>query len=548
MDPEVLQLLKYCAAVLLGGTLVFFLVRFLTDSASQERAHEQFLNEFQAMGREGPLGARVLEHAGVPVWVEYEHSRAGQSLNCSVDFAGGPVFGVYTKDSTDSFLQKTGLSGAVITGDPEFDKRFKIDSDQLEAAGAFLALPERRRAIAALFEEGCWRINSKNGRLYAKRHISGTGQGKDAGLIQRVLPHMAALAGASPATGGSAPAPVQPGAVPPAAPEGLTFDKYFSYSLRTLPVLFVLLVVFVNLAPQLTGQLFSDTIKLSLPALAVFLLWTGTKLKGKSWFLGAMLWTTALAAAFIPLTFFTVGAMVNRLLDTGQPVTRELRILSKKDESSRHHPSYKLFVSSLDGTGTLALSAGRREYEQAVPGRTLAAVTIRPGKLGYGYIAGVRYTTPPAAPARTSPPERNSAAVPNAADYVARARAAYNNKDYDKAIAYLSQAIQLDPAQLQLYRMRAAPRGLTADYDGVIEDISRFLAGRPGDPDAYSVRGNAWLKLGETGEAIADFTKAIALAPSDPGHYFLRAMAYRESGMRAKEAADMKKYQDLSKK
>jgi tetratricopeptide (TPR) repeat protein len=73
---------------------------------------------------------------------------------------------------------------------------------------------------------------------------------------------------------------------------------------------------------------------------------------------------------------------------------------------------------------------------------------------------------------------------------------AYDNGDYDKALADFNQAIQLDPTYVF----------------------------------AYNNRGNVYLHKGDYDKAIADYDKAIQLDPKYAGAYDNRVKAYKVKG------------------
>jgi tetratricopeptide (TPR) repeat protein len=77
-------------------------------------------------------------------------------------------------------------------------------------------------------------------------------------------------------------------------------------------------------------------------------------------------------------------------------------------------------------------------------------------------------------------------------------------KDYAKAEADLNQAIKLDPKYGPAYRERASVFLAQEKYAAAIEDASAFLRMRPNDEDGLRIRILAYTKIGNHAAANAD--------------------------------------------
>jgi tetratricopeptide (TPR) repeat protein len=128
-------------------------------------------------------------------------------------------------------------------------------------------------------------------------------------------------------------------------------------------------------------------------------------------------------------------------------------------------------------------------------------------------------------------------------------------KDYDRAFADYSYAIELDPAYADAYYNRCILYNLRDDYDRAVSDCSQSvkLGPTPGamtssgaqplgdyrtSSDYYSERGLAYLKKKDYDRAIADFDVAVRLYSKNARAINNRGLAYQAKGDTARADAD----------
>jgi Flp pilus assembly protein TadD len=143
--------------------------------------------------------------------------------------------------------------------------------------------------------------------------------------------------------------------------------------------------------------------------------------------------------------------------------------------------------------------------------------------------------TPQPAPAPVvqpvAPPVNPPAPQPNPATAKASydsGTAYYFKKEYDLAIADLTQAIRLDPNYAGAYRYRGRAYYEKKDYDLAIADFTQAIKLTPNDGYTYNDRGKAYIGKKDYDLAIADLTQAIKLNPNDNNNYYYRGIAYYE--------------------
>ena len=123
--------------------------------------------------------------------------------------------------------------------------------------------------------------------------------------------------------------------------------------------------------------------------------------------------------------------------------------------------------------------------------------------------------------------------------------AALMRHDYERAIAYLTQAIEagdLNRANLALaYHYRGAEYLKTKRYDEAIADLDKAIELDGKLATAYSDRGVAWRRKGDDARAVADYSEAIRLWPNWHGYYLNRGLALAALGRNEEAIADYDK-------
>ena len=104
--------------------------------------------------------------------------------------------------------------------------------------------------------------------------------------------------------------------------------------------------------------------------------------------------------------------------------------------------------------------------------------------------------------------------------------------EYADAAADFTKAIELHPANGNLYRNRALAYLKMGNNESAISDFSNALRLNLDPslvPDTYNDRGVAYLRNKKAADAISDFTKAIQLRPIAE-YYMNRSEAYAALG------------------
>jgi tetratricopeptide (TPR) repeat protein len=114
--------------------------------------------------------------------------------------------------------------------------------------------------------------------------------------------------------------------------------------------------------------------------------------------------------------------------------------------------------------------------------------------------------------------------------YESRARAYFEVRDFDHAIADYSQVIQLNPQDRYAYLCRGNANRYKRSFDQAIADYSEAIRLDPNDGLSYVSRAAAYAQTDDFDRAFIDYARAIELNPSDTRAYLSRGSAYRAKG------------------
>lgn len=115
---------------------------------------------------------------------------------------------------------------------------------------------------------------------------------------------------------------------------------------------------------------------------------------------------------------------------------------------------------------------------------------------------------------------------PEAAAHVDSAKAAFDQGDYDNAIAEDTEALAIDPNYAAAYNSRGDAYLNKAEYDLAIADYDQAIRLYPAEAIFYFGRAVAYYNKGEYKRAIAGYDEAIRRNPRYALAYTYRGLAY----------------------
>lgn len=96
--------------------------------------------------------------------------------------------------------------------------------------------------------------------------------------------------------------------------------------------------------------------------------------------------------------------------------------------------------------------------------------------------------------------------------YMSKGECLYSQKQYDKAIETLDQALKADPKEFsRAYHSRALAKVAKGDISGAIADFSSRVKYEPQAQESFFERATLYSKQGKMTEACADFQKSAQL-------------------------------------
>jgi Flp pilus assembly protein TadD len=146
----------------------------------------------------------------------------------------------------------------------------------------------------------------------------------------------------------------------------------------------------------------------------------------------------------------------------------------------------------------------------------LAAVLALIAGTGVLWFSGhkeraVALSTPTPIPILTPIPTPTPTVEDGANAAFKRGNAAFDKKDYDKAISEYTEAIRLKPDDADFYNNRGLAFRKKSQYDKAISDYTEAIRLKPDDAEAYVNRGYTYDDEKEYDKAISDYTEAIRL-------------------------------------
>ena len=118
-------------------------------------------------------------------------------------------------------------------------------------------------------------------------------------------------------------------------------------------------------------------------------------------------------------------------------------------------------------------------------------------------------------------------------------------KNYDKDIADLTEAIKNNPNDSKLYYKRARVYYELQQYDKAITDLNKAIEINPNDVNAYGGRAANYVELKQYDKSIADYSQVIKINPNDERAYYRRAYSYYQLIQHDKAITDLQKAADL---
>lgn len=303
-------------------------------------------------------------------------------LRLTVAMAVPYSFSVRREGFFDVFCKRVGISAEVQTGEAAFDRDFYITSDDPLSVGACFSVPEVRRSVARLFDAGFSEVSHDAGGITAAWYGFRPDEGKGQDFVRRAAETLVAITKAAPVE-----VPVSPRETGWGAWK--TRRSFFTGAAVFLAAGGLALWVWGELRypPLDVSALFSESLKFSLPLLALFLWCATLHLRGRSASHRSLRDIFLIALFGWPFFVFGVMLFANGALDREEAASHEAVVLKKYTTRSRHGTNYHLQVASWrEGHAAEALRTNRTFYDAIQPETSRLRIRTRPGALGAEWI------------------------------------------------------------------------------------------------------------------------------------------------------------------
>ena len=129
-----------------------------------------------------------------------------------------------------------------------------------------------------------------------------------------------------------------------------------------------------------------------------------------------------------------------------------------------------------------------------------------------------------------------------ASDLRLKAGDALGRNDFESAIKFAGEALELEPQNVDALWMRGVARLKIKDYAKAEADLSEVIKLDPTYGPAYRDRASVFLAQEKYAAAIEDASTFLRMRPSDEDGLRIRILAYTKIGNHAAAKADLREY------
>ncbi len=374
--------------IMIGVILVIFIVITLGVMQTIKRKRRLAAAAKAKDGPEtvGPGSSGESTHEGITYY--YKHFRgtdkAPPYFSITIPCPTAGAFAVKPETKFDRFFKKLGVCVEIDTHDPTFDDAFYITSDTIPFTRSFLEKSENRRSIQALFNLGFNQLKHDGKNLVATWQNFPRRTEMETATMEKAVEQLAV--------------PVRH------LPKITTYEteespawklrRLFAFAfpiLITVTGIVALILTFTTYRPLDPGKMLVNSLKYSLPAFVLFTWFSIHLLKGRSTSHRELIAVFFIVLFGFPAAGFGYSGYLNGALDNNPPAIHDALVIKKYYTKSKSNYSYYARVKSWRETeNTERLGVSHRYYKSLEPGKSVIAVTTKPGKFGFEWIIGFR--------------------------------------------------------------------------------------------------------------------------------------------------------------
>jgi hypothetical protein len=328
----------------------------------------------------------VINKNGTQYW--YQYTPAGRNspsiLTVSAPCLSCGEFTVEPEGKLDKLSKDIGFSSELQTGDSDFDTNYYILSDSVDFTRAYFQSPQKREAIKNLFRFGFNKIK------YDGKNIAVTWTGFDKSgfsdaLVTETIAQLAKLSESIP-------------------------DYFADQEFLGIPRLRIKAII-LYLFPCLVGaatvvslfwslryqpldgfDVFVRSLLFSVPATAVYLIFTGLMIRGRAAAHKDFIRIAVIALISFLLFTNNVFIIVNGVKDNNPAAFHIAKVVNKYWTRHKNSTTYYLVVQSWrPGHYTEKFMLGAKAYQLIRPGISETGIASKPGALGFERVVSMKF-------------------------------------------------------------------------------------------------------------------------------------------------------------
>ena len=324
------------------------------------------------------------------------HSPIFGNLAVSADSDLDIHFRITTEDYVDKIFKKMDIASEFQTGDIEFDERFYIETAEPDLMISILSKSENRQIIKNIFDTGFTYIENKKGRLESNW--------KKLALFDRmqvpILHSPTKEINKNIITDTAKNLIKLTESLKKLNVTGLSSNKSIIRILKTIPFILLAIGIFTALplmsAPDYP-ELLMDSLKISIPALIVYMIVAFKMLRGRSNFRTQFFIILYFSLFAFPMATLGTKVEINRFLNAPDEGTYEVLVLSKfirenplGSASNQPKDHYFITVESWKESGRIeTVGVYKDDFELIEPKSTRVKITTKKVFLNFKSVRSV---------------------------------------------------------------------------------------------------------------------------------------------------------------
>jgi hypothetical protein len=376
--------------VLVSAAALALLLAALTIAAFVLHRRRRALREFSvAQGLDAFEPGKIYtgEFEGRPYQYVYHAGSRNRraSFRVRIDCPSPGDFEVSAESRFDRVFKKLGIVAELQTGDPDFDRRFYINTNSVRFCRAYFANGDVRQTVRGIADLGYTAITLKGSTLEAVCSPFAVGAARPEGFVDEAVRGLGALAADMPQEW------YEPRALGMPRWKIARAGVFAAAGLSLAGGFGLLLWGTMAYRPLDGGALTLCSLRYSVAALAVFVVAAVRLLRGRSSSHKELLVSVGIAVLGFPLSGVGGLMVLNGYTDDSPPVRHEAPVLDKHYTRNRNSTAYYVHLGSWrPGHSREKIKVSGEIYRRVRAGRSVMQVTTHAGRYDFEWVDAYR--------------------------------------------------------------------------------------------------------------------------------------------------------------